>query len=204
MTDVIMTRGDTVRFELTILATPTGPALDLTNAILAYSLKRRANLPDSEATVQKTSSGDSGIVKVDAINGRADVNIAKKDTNEQTVGAYCWGIEVVFRGTLRSAAGLVDLVAGSDVVTFSNPAAIANAEEGDYLEVSGANAPNQVEVVVTETPETDETLNANQLRVRYSGWEDETGVSFSLYEATTTTPAELQGSWTLSEDVVNP
>jgi hypothetical protein len=70
------TRGDSERYLLTI--TEDGEALDLTDAELWMTAKRRHRDPDADAVFQKTTG--AGITVTDAVGGLARVDLVPGDT----------------------------------------------------------------------------------------------------------------------------
>jgi hypothetical protein len=94
MTLLSMTRGDTAVFDVA-LTDGAGDPLDITDATLTFTVKRRLSDPDSAAVVQKTTG--NGITHgADPTDGTATITLDPDDTADlSTIGSsLLWDVQV--------------------------------------------------------------------------------------------------------------
>lgn len=206
-TDIELRRGDSKNYRVVITdtTTPTPAPIDITGAVVRFTVKRRPTDPQSSALIVLATYDPAEILLSDPVNGECLVQIPSGPTNGQRAGEYCWDLEVSRPGAVISSSGTVALSAGSGVMVFSDPAVVAVASAGNVLDLSGAaNAQNQRVVAITETPDTPGSeLAANELRTDYDGFVDEAAAPFTLQASDVKTPDKLFGIFTLLPDVTS-
>jgi len=99
-TDLVMYRGDTRSFQLTMAED--GAPLDLTGATLRFTGKRKIGDDDADAVVSVATG--SGIVVTDAVNGEIRVTIPSDQTEALTKETVLlWDVQIVFLdGSVRT------------------------------------------------------------------------------------------------------
>ena len=199
-------RGDSKNWRVTVTDTET-PAVainldqDLAGlggnpAILKFSTKVDPRDPNSAAVIFKASYDPEEVEILDqgAFLGQALVKVVKADTwNDQVSSALAWDIELYRQGDaiVGGDAGTIEVTAGSETVAGTGTD-FALAKVGDILVPSGATAPNQKPVTVTEV------VSATELKTDYTAWTSEAGVSYVLRKGDSKTVAT--GTFDLQQD----
>lgn len=162
--------------------------IDLTGAVVKFTMTRILDQPNSSAAAHKTSYYDPDEIEMTAAaSGEGTVHLLAPDTSDEEPGVYTWDIETTRKGAAVSVAGTISLSAGSGVITFSDPADAAKVKKGDIVLPSGL-AGNDTEVTVEATSSDDDSLTSAQVRTDYDLFVEESGVSFSLYRGNRKTP----------------
>lgn len=171
--------------------------VDLTGGVVRASAK----IGTREAFKSTTYTDPDGIEITDASAGEGIWHITPHDQKDDSADEYCWDIETNRRGTLRSNSGTATPETGSQVLTFSDAAVASAARCGDIFVGTGAGlSANQISILITETPDTDDSLDSDQLKTDYTGLQTEAAFAFELYRGIRKTPDGLTGTLTLNKD----
>ena len=197
--DIDLIRGDYRELSFTITETVDNveSAMDLTNAIVKFTIKRRREDDNADAVAFKKSYDSTEVEIVDANEGIAAVKLEKPDTRDLHVKAdertYFWDLEVTRRGDDRTGAdaGTLTLALNSGSIVGTGTSFL-KAHVGDVLIPSGTGSPNQVACTITSI--TDNT----HLEVDYASFTAQSGVSFDVKIGKACTPC--YGSINLTAD----
>lgn len=171
--------------------------IDLTDSVV----RATARQGDRVAFQGLSYDDPDGVEITDAAAGEGIWHITPHDQEDDRADEYLWDIETNRRGTLRSNSGTMTPTAGGTAMTFSDATVVAGAQVGDiFVGVGAANAENQLNVLVTATPDCDDELDSDQLRTDYDGWVAEAAFTFELYRVIRKTPDGLKGTLTLVQD----
>jgi hypothetical protein len=83
-------RGDSDFFEIEITDEQTSTPVDITGAVIYFTVKNSSNEPDSAALIYKEISEH-----IDAINGKTRFDLLSTDTNKP-IGRYLYDLIIVF------------------------------------------------------------------------------------------------------------
>lgn len=116
MTDLIAVRGDDENYDLTVAIN--GVAIDLTNAMLWFTVKKDSSERDLRALIQKTV-GDGielayqGVATPSGADttGQATIRIDPEDTEKLKPGTYIYDVQ------MKLAGAVTTLVSGGFEIT---------------------------------------------------------------------------------------
>ena len=204
MTDLSIVRKQSQNYLLQI-NDENGAAIDLTDAVVKFAVKRTFSDLNADAIIFKSTYDDTEIVPTDLPNGQVTVRILVSDTDGVNPGNYCWDVVVNRRGTAKSAAGSLGLQAGQYVV-LGTGLDFDEMAVGDIVVPAGSTAANQRQFEVEELGGSggDNDPGAGNIRTDYNGFDTtESGIVFTLFEGNRKYPAGLAGTFTITKEISN-
>lgn len=199
--DVTIENPDELTIPTGVTGAQAASPVDLTGA----PVRATARQGKREAWKSTNYTDPDGIEMTNAAAGEGVWHITPHDQVGEKAGVFAWDIETNVPGTVRSSSGTVTVTAGSGILVFSDTAVADAARVGDVFVGTGAGLPtNQTPVVVTSTPDTDDTLEAGQVLTDFTGWLVEPAFSFELRRSDRKTPDGLCGDLVLKDDPTRP
>lgn len=202
MTDLVLKRGDSRNYQVTITDDDLVTPIDLTDAILKFSVKSRYGLPNSSSVIHKRSYDVDEIEKTDPVNGICVVKVTTEDTFNKKPGSYCWDIEMTRPAFNVTNVGTIAVAPGSGLMTGTG-LDLSSVKVGDVLTPSGVDPANQVPVTITAVGGSgeDDDPGAGNLLTDYADWAAEAGIAIDIDRGNRKTPEGLSGAFTLEPDV---
>lgn len=179
-----------------------GEPIDLTDAIVRFSVKKRPADDDNSPLISKLSYDDDEIEIPAPTDGMAQLKLYTEDTFEVQADSYTYDVELTRRDGVITSAGTIEVSNGSGIIQGTG-LVLDDVKVGDVIEPAGGTAANQKQVLVTDVGgsgrETDP--GAGNLLTDYTEWDDEAGVSLDVYRGRRDTPSGLRGRFVILQDV---
>lgn len=194
MTDLSFPYGRSFSTALSFFESDGSTPKDCTGGVVEWWVNDApADGINDSVEIAKRSYDSAEIATVDEAQGQYTLKVRAVD-NELEPADYFHCAVLTLRGAVATSTGTVDVTAGSGTITGTG-LVTDDIHDGDLLVISGGANDGQT-VIVRHELDTAGNPTGN-LVTAFTGWTDQSGASFTIYEADKPDVSGVSGKYTI-------